>query len=338
MKWIVAIFSLLIVYAAGCGEGGKMQFRIFHAGSLSVPFQELEKIFEEENPAIDVQREPYGSATAIRQVTELGRPADVLGSADYRLIDRLMVQADPKHADWNLLFARNSVGLTYVEKGDLTQENWAEVLRDPEVRVGMSNPNQDPCGYRGLFCMYLADEVLGEEGLFEELVLANSNVELEETDDGAVIRVPEDVRYTGRLVMRPKETDLIALLEEGAIDYLLLYQSVASQHGLGFFELPGEVNLSRADLAETYGKVSVLQYAGQPERETPVSGGPIVYGVTIPTSAPHPEEAARFVKLLVSERGRQVFQQNGQPPIEPPVLSPHSQVDTAPVEASKLSP
>jgi ABC-type molybdate transport system substrate-binding protein len=99
MKWIVAIFSLLIVYAAGCGEGGKMQFRIFHAGSLSVPFQELEKIFEEENPAIDVQREPYGSATAIRQVTELGRPADVLGSADYRLIDRLMVQADPKHAD-----------------------------------------------------------------------------------------------------------------------------------------------------------------------------------------------------------------------------------------------
>ncbi len=338
MRWTAWTLSLVLVLSVGCGEGGKMRFRVFHAGSLSVPFQELERIFEESNPQIDVQREAYGSATAVRQVTELGRPADIVGSADYRLIDRLMIEASPSQAEWNLLFARNSVGLTYVEKGALREDNWAEILRDPDVRVGMSNPNQDPCGYRGLFCTYLANTVLDKEGLLQDLVLSNSNVELTEGERGAVIRVPGDVRYRGRLVMRPKETDLIALLETGAIDYLLLYQSVATQHGLGFFDLPEEVNLSRADLVDTYGRVSVLQYAGQPERETPVKAGPIVYGLTVPSSAPHPEEAARFVELVASERGRRVFEQNGQPPLVPAALSPISRAEAAPVKASKLSP
>jgi molybdate/tungstate transport system substrate-binding protein len=300
--------------------------KVFHAGSLSLPFQRLERIFEQSNPGLDVQREAYGSATVIRQVTELGRPADLVASADYRLIDRLMIEGNPPSADWNVLFARNAIIVAYGRADDpMDADNWAETLMRDEVRVGMSNPNQDPCGYRGLFCTYLAGG-----NLFRELVLANSNLTVAQGNGNAVIGVPGDVRYTGRLVMRPKETDLIALLESGVIDFLFIYRSVAEQHGLHFMEFPVEVDLSSPALGEHYGKVSVEQFADRPERKALVQASPIVYGLTIPRGAPHPERALRFAELALSERGRRVFEENGQPPIAPPLLSPASTATALP--------
>ena len=40
----------------------------------------------------------------------------------------------------------------------------------------MSDPNQDPCGYRSLFCVYLAETELGNPGLFERVVASNANL------------------------------------------------------------------------------------------------------------------------------------------------------------------
>lgn len=338
MRWMTLILSPLMMFAAtGCGEPEGGVLKIFHAGSLSVPFQELEGMYEAQHPGVDVQRESYGSATAIRQVTELGRPADVVGSADYRLIDQLMVDAEPSHADWNVLFARNAIILAYTDPDDpITTENWAEVLADPDVRVGMSSPNQDPCGYRSLYTVHLADTALGADGLFQRLVLDNSNVTVEESDGGHVINVPSDVRYTGRLTMRPKETDLLALLEAGAIDYLFIYRSVAAQHDLPFVELPEEVNLSSPALADDYGQVSVRQYADQPDKATLVQASPIVYGVTVPSEAPNRVAGEAFVELLLSDAGREVLSRNGQAPLDPPVLSRSSSKEAAPFDLQLL--
>jgi molybdate/tungstate transport system substrate-binding protein len=38
--------------------------------------------------------------------------------------------------------------------------------------------------------------------------------------------------------IRPKEVDLVALIESNAIDYMFQYKSVAIQHGLKYIELP----------------------------------------------------------------------------------------------------
>jgi molybdate/tungstate transport system substrate-binding protein len=339
MSWKLPAFSAVVMLlTAGCGRQAHAVLKVLHAGSLIVPFQQLKQAFEAQNPGVEVQLEAYGSATAIRQVTELGRSADVIASSDYRLIDELMIISPRKWADWNVLFARNELCIVYQGKQRaITQAGWAEVLGRPDVRVGMSDPNQDPCGYRSLFCLYLADAQLGRKGLFDGLVRANSNDTAERSASGdAVIRVPERVEYRGRLVLRPKETDLVALIEAGAIDYLLIYRSVAVQHKLDFLALPDEVNLGNPALAAEYARVSALQSADAPGGSTRIVAGPIAYGLTVPSSAPQPRLAEAFVRLVLSEDGRRIMEASGQPALVPALYSPASRTGAAPFQLAAM--
>ena len=48
-----------------------------------------------------------------------------------------------------------------------------------------------------------------------------------------------------------------------------------------------------------------------------VTGKPIVYGITIPKNAEHKEYAERFLEILLSKEGQEVFRKLGQPPIVP---------------------
>lgn len=324
--------GLAIVCVLGCKGRRDTVLKVFHAGSLSVPFSRMEEAFEAAHPGVDVQREAYGSATAIRQVTDLGKRADVVASADYRLIDTLMLRPEPPYADWNVLFAGNSVAVVCApHKDGPLPEDWKAALLAPGAHVGMSDPNQDPCGYRALFCLDLAGRTAGgPPGLFKELVEDNSNVRAERTQAGTVIRIPTAVDYHGRLVMRPKETDLVALLQAGVLSCCLLYRSVAVQHGLPFLEMPDEANLSRPDLAELYGSVRVVQYADRPDRAVEVQASPIAYSLTVPRSAPRPELAAQFVALVLSEQGRRVMEECGQAPLVPAQFSVATRADAAP--------
>ena len=64
---------------------------MFHAGSLSVPFDEMEKAFEARYPGVDLQREAAGSQNCARKITELNKPCDIMASADYKVIDKLLI-------------------------------------------------------------------------------------------------------------------------------------------------------------------------------------------------------------------------------------------------------
>jgi molybdate/tungstate transport system substrate-binding protein len=321
------VISVVALALSGCGPDAQRTLEVYHAGSLSVPFGEVEEVFERRHPDVDVRRHAHGSATAIRQVTELGRKADVVGSADYRLIDRLMIESDPAWASWNLLFARNAMGIAMGEGSpELNMENWAESVSRADTRVGISNPNQDPCGYRSLMVLALAQQ-LGAGAVYDRVVADHSNIALEAVDDRCHVRAPSVIDVRDPLVMRPKETDLVALLQSGAIDYLFIYRSVASQHGLSFFELPDEFSLSLVEQSDTYAKVSVTLSADMPADAVELTGAPIVYGVTIPTTVQEPALAEEFVRLLTSPEGRGILSGCGQQPITPARLSEFSHGD-----------
>ena len=307
--------------AAPAGTPESRKLIIYHAGSLSVPFKKVEDVFEKAHPGVDVQRHAYGSAMAIRQVTELKKPADVIASADYRLIDRMMIEVKPKWAEWDLMFARNAICLALKPglKG-VTKDNWAKKVMEPGFRLGMSNPNHDPCGYRSIMMLYLAQERLGVKGMFDDLVLKNSTITIDREGGGAVISVPTTVRFKGQLVVRPKETDLIPLLQTGAITGLVIYRSVATQHKMNFVSLPDKVNLSDPKEAEAYGTVRVMLNAGSP-KVVPVRCSAIVYGVTIPTSVRSPKLAKAFIQLLTGPEGQRILSECGQPPLVPPPFS-----------------
>ena len=272
---------------------------IFHAGSLTVPMDALAEAFQTKYPGVTFETEASGSNAAARKISELGREADLMMSADYTVIDKLLI---PDFADWNIQFARNTMVIAYTDESlhadEINADNWYEILTREGVIYGHSDPDADPCGYRTLLVWQLAEEHYGVPGL---------NASLEEHCP------PENVR--------PKSVELIALLQSGDMDYAWEYRSVAVQHGLKFAELPDEINLSMVEHADFYGQATVEIAGKKPGTTMTMVGKPIVYGVTIPKSAPSPDMALEFVKFLIGPEGQAIMEQQGQPPIVPPVAS-----------------
>lgn len=117
LRWRLGLLAALLVLALAAAAQAKEEVIIFHAGSLTVPFAEVEKRFEALHPDIDVLREAGGSTKMARMISELGKPADIMASADYTVIDKGLI---PAHADWNLLFASNQLVLCYTDRKKFT--------------------------------------------------------------------------------------------------------------------------------------------------------------------------------------------------------------------------
>ncbi len=320
---VIALLTGILVAAFGalpvCAEETQI-VKVFHAGSLTVPFEEAETQFEALHPNVDVQRETHGSVAAIQQITEVGKIGDVLGSADYSLIPSMMY---PDYADWYLRFATNDIVLAYNSEmsqyaDEITPENWYEILRRDDVTFGFSNPNLDPCGYRSVMVCQLAELYHGDEEIFDDLILDNTVITISEEADGTyLIKTPEQLEpNTEKVTIRPKEVELTALVEAGGLDYYFIYRSVAVQHGLNFVDLPVQIDLSEVEYADTYKKVELETIDGKTK-----TGKPIVYGVTVPKNAENPKLGLEFVEFVIGDAGNTIFEDNGQPPIVPPIGS-----------------
>lgn len=84
MRYAAAAVLVLSLGAATAGCGGNSDgasLTVLAAASLSGTFTELEQIFHEEHPGVDVRLSFDSSATLAGQVAE-GAPADVLATAD----------------------------------------------------------------------------------------------------------------------------------------------------------------------------------------------------------------------------------------------------------------
>ncbi len=311
-----AIMAAVLFSAfSSCGgdkEAGKKEITIFHAGSLSVPFRRIADDFMKENPGVGVLLEAAGSRASARKITDLGKKCDVFASADYALIDEMLI---PRYAAWNIRFVTNEMTLVYREgssrAGEITGDNWFMILMEDDVAFGRSDPDSDPCGYRAILTMKLAEGYYENEGLADRLLA-------------------KDTRH-----IRPKETDLLALLESGTIDYIFLYRSVAQQHGLKFLTLPVEINLRDPGQDEYYKRAGVQITGEKPGSVVVKSGESMCYGVTIPLNAPEPEIAMSFVKFLLDEsKGMKIMSECGQPSVIP---SPSATYDRIPVELKEYA-
>ncbi len=279
---------------------------VFHAGSLSVPFHKAAMAFEEAYPGVDIKLEAAGSVACARKIIDLKRDCDIFASADYKVIDKLIV---PKHADWNLKFAKNEITLIYKESsryaGKISLENWHNIILRNNVHFGRSDPDSDPCGYRTVLCLKLAELQLQSIGLAGEIL-------------------SKDQKH-----IRPKASDLIALLETGAIDYMFGYASVALQQGFKYLTLPDSVNLSNQALADWYKQVSVDIIGTRPGERISLRGEPILYGITLLKNSPNQNTAVRFLEfLLSSDKGLRIIQNNGQQIIDPPIQANIDKVPT----------
>ena len=238
----------------------------------------------------------------VKDVTQVGQPDDVLGVADYSLIPKLMSDPAKPHATWYLGFVSNQITLAYTAHskgaGQLTPANWYTVVSQPGVRIGRSNPAADPSGYQFLQMLQLA------QGYYRNPALAAAV--LKNSPDSSVAET---------------ETSLLAALQSGQIDYLAIYRSNALEDHLKYIALPPQIDLSDPAMAAGYAKVTVN--AGSLGSLT---AKPIIYGLTIPSSAQDPALAQKFIAFVLGPQGQAIMNANGFVVISPALASSQGKV------------
>jgi len=294
LAWLLAVALLLVGTEAVAGSKAKVV--IFHAGSLTVPFSKMETAFEADHPNIDILREAGGSTKMARLISEVGKTADIMAAADFEVINKSLI---PDHSKTNIRFATNQLVLAYTGNSryadGITTDNWYEILMRDKVEWGHSDPNLDPCGYRSLMVMQLAEKYYGNPGLYEKLIQSRKEKNI-----------------------RPKSVELVSLLKTGNMDYAWEYLSVAVQHDLKYIKLSDHINLGDYQFDEFYKTAEVKVTGDKPGTWTTRTGKSCTYGVTLIKDAPNREGAVLFLDYLLDpEGGLKILKNMGQPPFIP---------------------
>jgi molybdate/tungstate transport system substrate-binding protein len=278
---------LLAVASLGCNRstpGTDGPLVVFTAGSLARPMRAALDSFSAAT-GVRYELESAGSLETARKLTELGKVPDVIALADEDVFPKVLM---PAHATWYVRFAENRIILAFTDRSRFAAEidstNWWQVLQRPGLEIGRSNPDLDPAGYRTLMVFQLAERLYAKPGLAAAL----------ETS-------------AHRRNMRPKEIELVALLESGDLDYAWFYESMARASGVRYLQLPAAIDLGTADLRDTYSRASVRVIGGSARDTVVMLGAPIRYAFSVPLKATHAALGERFAAFLLSEAGRRAL-------------------------------
>ena len=227
----LAASTLAVAGLAGCGGaadagadererdggGGEATLTVLAASSLTDAFGELEKVFEERHPGVEVRQSFESSSTLLTQIQQ-GAPADVFASAAEEEIDEAikdgLVAGDPE------VFVRNREVVMVPEDNPAEIESLRD-LAEPGTKLVLAE--------RGVPAADYAEEILGKAdaeygGGFERDVL--SNVVSREADVRAAVgRVAlgdadatfgyasdytPDIRDRVRVIQIPEDLNIVA--------------------------------------------------------------------------------------------------------------------------------
>lgn len=257
---------------AGC-LGSESSVSVLSAGSLAATFEDhVGPAFESET-AITVQGEYFGSNAVMRMVEDGTKHPDVAVSADATLLrDRLV----GTHTDWDVELATNVLGIGYNtdtefgSKMDAGEQGWHDLIRETEQGdVAISNPEQDPLGYRAWQAFGLAEREHGIEGFRSEV--------------------------WDRVEEVAEEPQVLGGVEGGSRAGAVIYGNMARDHGIPFAPFPTAYNFADPSLADHY---ATAEYTF--EDGTPVEGRPILYNATVLDRADAPEHGRRLVEFLAN--------------------------------------
>ena len=298
------VASTALAIAASCGgprpEGqgaGARNIVVYTAASVAIPLRAALDAFAA-HQQVTVQQENGGSLDIARKLTELHQIPDVVVLADYDVFPKLLM---PEQTTWYADFARNRMVLAFTDKSKFASEvdsaNWPKILERPGVQLGRANPDLDPNGYRTLLTLQLAERYYEQPGLYDRLM-----------------------KLSPARNVRPKEADLVGLLQAGEFDYIWSYESLAQATKLRYITLPAAIDLGTPADSAVYATATVKVAGKTPNDTLTISGQPIVYALSIPKAAPHPAAAERFVAFLLSPDGRRLMRAHNLDALGAPII------------------
>ncbi len=140
------------------------------------------------------------------------------------------------------------------------------------VKVGISNPNGDPAGFRAWIVLEAAGYAYNDNNTnyFSNRMIAN-----------------------GGNITGASAADLVAPLESGQIQFLFIYKSAAISDKLHVMDVPSQVNLGSPAFSSFYSKFTYTISTGVQ------TGGVVALWITVPKDSTDPTDSALFVAFVV---------------------------------------
>jgi molybdate/tungstate transport system substrate-binding protein len=309
-----AALMLSVAGSSAAAQDAAGPLLVMNAASVTRPMKAVLDSFAARTHA-RYQLEPGASLEIARRITELGREPDVVVLADPEVFPNLLM---PKYTNWYALFGRNRIVLAYTDKshgaGEITPQNWRQIIQRSGTETGRADPNTDPSGYRTLLTFQLAEQYYHEPGLARRLLAAAPTRNV-----------------------RPREADQVALLQTQELDYIWTYQNLADNDGLRYIKLPDAIDLGEPRDSATYAHASTRVIGKRPGDTITVRGAPILFAVSAGLHAPHAAAAQRFITYMLSAEGQRILRsQHFDALATPIVVGPKPNV--IPSEARDLPP
>ena len=302
---LLSLFLVMVVSALCLTSVNNFSFAVdgqndvftMYAGSLVKIMEEVVGPAFHNQSGYNFVGEGKGSVQLSNLILDEFRRPDVFISADTLPIQRL-IDHDPPLAEWLEKFASAELVIAYnpdssfkpdFEKAANGEIPWYKVLEKDGLKFGRTDPELDPKGYFTLISAHLANKFYNDSTIKEKIFGPDRNSKQ---------IFPEEV--------------LRSLLDSGQIDAIAAYKHEAIARQLPYIKLPPQINLGNPAYSSLYNQSSYILHSNET-----ITGHPIFFSYTIPTTVNNLEGAKSLAKFLISPQGREVITQVGLNPIKP---------------------
>lgn len=301
----LAVVPLLIL--AGCGTSARAgdtstggTVNVAYAGSLvNLMEKTIGPGFAKET-GYSYQGKGAGSTALATQIAGGLLSPDVFISVSKAAYSPLRQSAHGNLAPWYITFGSTAMVIGYCPKSKYAAQladaaagkaPWYSALETPGLLLGRTDPKLDPKGINTLLTLQLAESYYAQPGLSQKLL--------------------GDAENTAQIF--PEET-LVSRLQTGQLDAGFFYLNEVRDAGLPYISLPEQINLSNPSDAATYAQASFTDSTGKT-----TTGAPIVYTVTILSTASNKKGADAFVHYLLAGAGHTALTKAGILSLSPTV-------------------
>lgn len=266
---------------------------VSYAGALVNIMEKAIKPAFEQSTGYGYQGEGKGSTALANEIKGHLSFPDVFISADAKVNTQLMGSANGNFVSWYLNFARAEMVIGYNPNSKFAADfqavtngskTWYQVLEEPGLRLGRTDPLLDPKGVNTIYTLELAESYYHQPGLAQKILGG---------DENASQIFPEE--------------ELVARLSAGQLDAGFFYINEIKGPNFPYVTLPDQVNLGNPSMASRYATVTWKN----PKTGKVSKGSPIVFTLTVLNTAKNAAGGIAFASFLLSSQGQSLLLSQG---------------------------
>jgi molybdate/tungstate transport system substrate-binding protein len=302
----VPLFILLLLLSA-CGStttgssgsptptapANKGLVKVAYAGSLVNIMEKSVKPAFQQATGYTYQGEGKGSTALVNEIKGHLSSPDVFISAGAGSDKLLMGAANGNYVSWYVNMARTELVIGYSPQSKFVADfqaaasgskPWYQVLEEPGMRIGRTDPLLDPKGVNTIYMAELAEKYYNQPNLKQQIFGA---------DENSSQIFPEE--------------ELVARMGTGQLDAGIFYLNEIKTTNIPYISLPPQINMGDPTMATEY---ATAKYTN-PKTGAVSSGAPVIYTITIPSTSKDMAGAIAFLNFMLSQQGQTLLASTG---------------------------